>query len=108
MPELIDRDALKNHLYRAQAEAFKCGIWYVAGAIQSFVCILDKHPTIEAEHVRHGRWIKIEPSGTQFRRKCSECGGIVHAVSDFCPYCGAKMDGKDINVITKYGGADND
>lgn len=61
-----------------------------------------------AEQTEHGRWLKIEPSGSQFRRKCSECGGIVHAVSDFCPYCGAKMDGKDINVITKDGGADND
>ena len=69
---------------------------------------LENMPQMEqpAEQ-KHGRWIKIEPSGTQFRRKCSECGGIVHAVSDFCPYCGAKMDGKDINVITKDGGADN-
>lgn len=41
---------------------------------------------------RHGSWLKIEPNGSQFRRKCSECGGIVHAVSDFCPFCGAFMD----------------
>ena len=64
-------------------------------------------PTIEAEPVRHGRWIKIEPNGSQFRRKCSECGGIVHAVSDFCPYCGARMDATDTDVGCK-GGDDND
>lgn len=46
MPELIERDALKNHLYRAQAEAFKHSEWYVAGAIQSFIDILDKQPTV--------------------------------------------------------------
>lgn len=59
MPELIDRHALKNHLYRAQAEAFKRSEWYVAGAIQPFIDLLDKQPTIEPE-VRHGRWIECD------------------------------------------------
>lgn len=45
-------------------------------------------------HKRKGVWLKIEPSGSQFRRKCSECGGIVHAISDYCPFCGAFMDSK--------------
>jgi len=49
------------------------------------------------------RWLKIEPNGSQFRRKCSECGGIVHAVSDFCPFCGAFMDAVD----DQSGGAEN-
>lgn len=62
-------------------------------------------PLDDAQPSQHGWWVKIEQNVSQFRRKCSECGGIVHAVSDFCPYCGAKMDGKDINVITKDGGA---
>lgn len=52
---------------------------------------INEAPTIEAEPVRHGRWIKIEPNGLQSRWKCSECDGIVHAVTDFCPYCGEKM-----------------
>lgn len=47
MPErLIDANALKNHLYRAQAEAFKRSEWYVAGAIQSFIDLLDKQPAV--------------------------------------------------------------
>ena len=60
MQELIDRHALKNHLYRAQAEAFKRSEWYVAGSIQLFIDILDKQPTIEAEPVWHDRWILVE------------------------------------------------
>lgn len=95
MPELIDRQDLKNHLYRAQAEAFKRSEWYAAGSIQSFIDLLDKQPTIEPE-VRHGRWMKIEPTiRLQSRWKCSrsKCGGIVHAITDYCPYCGARMDG---------------
>lgn len=47
MPELIERDALKNHLYRVQAEAFKRSEWYVAGSIQSFIDLLDKQPAVD-------------------------------------------------------------
>ena len=96
MPELIERDALKNHLYRAQAEAFKRSEWYVAGAIQSFIDILDKQPTIEAEPVRHGRWIlKILPIGGGDKIRsylCSECDRYTNMKFDFCPNCGARMD----------------
>lgn len=51
-------------------------------------------PTIEAEPVRHGRWVK---RGQEIY--CSECGeesGYTWAgasrYSDYCPNCGAKMD----------------
>ena len=55
-------------------------------------------PTIEAEPVRHGRWEFKHPNGWA----CSECGewglmidnrGICK--SNYCPNCGAKMDGAD-------------
>lgn len=56
MHDLIERDALKNHLYRAQAQAFKCGEWYIAGAIQSFIILLDTQPAVDVETVRNGVW----------------------------------------------------
>ena len=100
MPELIDKNALQEALReeydRHKALYDEIGHIERGGIVQGLSyakMILCKQPTIEAEPVRHGRWIKIEPNVTQFRRKCSKCGGIVHAVSDFCPYCGAKMDG---------------
>lgn len=91
MPELIDRQALKNHLYRVQAEAFKCSEWYVAGAIQSFIDILDKQPTIEQE-VRYGQWIDNTSRGS-YSIYCSYCGSHKETIcpSDYCPSCGAKM-----------------
>lgn len=93
MPELIDRQALKNHLYQSQAEAFKRSEWYVAGAIQSFINLLDKQPTIEPE-VRHGRWI-VTDDCEKFTAKCSVCGRIEDSrlIADY-PYChcGARMD----------------
>lgn len=82
--------------------------------------ILDASPTIEAEPVRHGQWVVVEPYGWNRRGynvtpkiKCSVCehvpkehktedygqgGTIVRYTWDrtlFCPNCGAKMDAKE-------------
>ena len=57
-------------------------------------------PTIEAEPVRHGRW--VDHCVRDWR--CSECGEKVKKVRNvdgycyddkpnYCPNCGAKMDG---------------
>lgn len=63
-------------------------------------------PTIDAEPVRHGRWIKghgMMPPEYFGRHKCSLCGHFAlsrkighEELSNYCPNCGAKMDlGKD-------------
>ena len=65
-------------------------------------------PTIEAEPVRHGRWII---SGKEYRNQdvtCSECGDKhetygwprkqlekEYQKKHYCPNCGAKMGGED-------------
>lgn len=55
----------------------------------------------KAEPVKHGRWIWDDNND---RYVCSECnkepsgncdGGCVSHLSDYCPNCGAKMDGGD-------------
>ena len=45
-------------------------------------------PTIEAKPVRHGKWIDREGSW-----ECSECHEISCCNGNYCPNCGAKMDG---------------
>lgn len=62
-------------------------------------------PAADVEPVRHGRWIMgTGENGLQTgHRKCSQCGEIVkygyslYGVHNFCNYCGAKMDGDDVN-----------
>ena len=50
----------------------------------------DRQPTVDAEQVRHGKWIDVNP----IKWECSECGDLVYRYnnSPFCPNCGAKMD----------------
>ena len=57
-------------------------------------------PRVDAEVVRHGRWITAsDPKSGRCRPRirCSECNliqyGTVSKHSNYCPNCGAKMDG---------------
>ena len=59
--------------------------------------LIDKIPIIEAEPVRHGRWIEIRDKYNYcIGQKCSECGRRVRNCGEnYCPSCGAKMDLKE-------------
>ena len=66
---------------------------------------IARTPTEDVEEIRHGHW--IEKDLDNFRKvecQCSICGwsGVENYDSyvdihdfEFCPYCGAKMDGKE-------------
>ena len=61
---------------------------------------LASAPAVDAEPVRHGRWRKINVpkrwNGPIIR--CSECNTGGTRAWDYCPNCGAKMDGGAQNV----------
>lgn len=65
--------------------------------------ILQEAPTIEAEPVRHGRWIKHHNYFQGFYEntdyKCSVCGLEREWLggANYCPNCGARMDLEDVN-----------
>lgn len=82
--------------------------------VDAFIKFLKNRPTVDAEPVRHGRWVwnndAIDWNIGDW--VCSECGGrnenihtgkpgtiegfgtnpYIWAGSQFCPNCGAKMD----------------
>lgn len=54
----------------------------------------------------HSRWITVVETNGKEYSKCANCQMELDGLEDaysFCPYCGAKMDDKDINVPTKSG-----
>ena len=88
-PRLIDADALKTVFDE----------WFVNKTDHRTMGeIIDDAPTIEAEHVRHGRWVRCyEDWRKQFEGdECSACGfqhyGTAINHYHYCPNCGAKMD----------------
>ena len=58
------------------------------------VWVINNAPAVDAEPVRHGRWIPQDVTFTRFM--CSACKSRNHAYrTDYCPNCGAKMDLKE-------------
>lgn len=58
-------------------------------------------PAADVAPVVHGRWIlEREPNGKPYCFHCSVCDSDYHCIgivvaSDYCPNCGAMMDGGD-------------
>ena len=58
---------------------------------ETLVSDLRDMPSADVAPVRHAMW---EMYGKNLG-ECSECGEIVSVRSNYCPNCGAKMDGGD-------------
>lgn len=110
MPEvrLIDNIAIKEQL-RAIEQNSKLTD---AQKFRSAKFVIENAPTIEAEPVRHGRWIVHTTWHGMFgliHSECSECkfdrNGDLSSWK-FCPNCGRDMRATDTNDGSK-GGADN-
>lgn len=60
--------------------------------------LIDACPTVDAMPVVHGKWKPIKASiyPYGFDVRCSECGCAIFCGANgwnYCPNCGAKMDG---------------
>lgn len=94
---LIDADALKEKLPPVFIEA-SCRDCPVVRGFVGLGNLINEAPTVDAAPVVHGEWIEGEDEYTSFL-KCSVCGEEFCswdsdcARTNYCPNCGAKMDG---------------
>lgn len=89
--DLISRSALLDSFDVRKVTEYDetgCGMDYKAVPVEA----IEAAPAVDAEPVRHGRWLKAKAS---FHKKCSYCKHVLHMPRErnFCPDCGAKMDG---------------
>ena len=100
MGDLIDRAALLKEidaLYHGSVDGYEPMSDEEKGIYLCAIEVRDA-PAVDAEPVRHGHWrvqkIQGHRKGT-VRRLCSACGANNgNRKSNFCPNCGAKMDGE--------------
>lgn len=52
---------------------------------------VNKLPAVDAEPVRHGKWIYRE-EGLTYWWECSICSDYESKKTPYCPNCGARMD----------------
>ena len=57
-------------------------------------CDVIRRTVEEAKQKRTGRWMATEADEPCFYR-CSECGRMIDERENFCPDCGAKMEGTE-------------
>ena len=91
MNEYIEREALLADIDAAMENE---GMGYVVG--QTLKRYVKRAPAADVAPVRHGRW--IYDHWCEF--KCSVCGEFSNSKpyrgkENYCPNCGAKMDGGD-------------
>ena len=92
---------MKEYIERAAAMESIIGLTIVDPAVAQYanaVCYnLQNLPAADVVEVRHGRW-ETAPCNGVYDMRCSACGfapGIRFYSSDYCPNCGALMDGKE-------------
>lgn len=108
MSDLISRETTLNVLKERYCEG--CTYYGVrcksvlAGncPIYNVIIAVDAVQAVDAEIVRHGKWILAQgmrPPEYRNKKCCSVCGGFAmhdfmgrERLSFFCPSCGAKMD----------------
>lgn len=83
MKEYIERAALKRELAPYEENDF-------SQQMDVILAIVDAQPAADVVEVRHGRWIKHEGYD-----ECEACHAKVIYGSNYCPNCGALMDGKE-------------
>ena len=70
---------------------------------------VDGKTTADIVEVKHGKWIEKEEIYGDVYYTCSNCNNDWTTIDGtpqenfmaYCPNCGAKMDGEDIDVSTK-------
>ena len=95
MGDMISRDAVLKILNNSRSIRARDGAGGVWIDVMDAIGEIERVPAVDAEPVQHGKWINAgHDAFTQYRR-CSSCARLLANAPayDYCPNCGAKMDG---------------
>lgn len=90
---MIDADPLKIDIVEEgqRSRRYKLGeIWELNR--DEIYKVIDEQPTIEPER-KTGRWQLV--SADKYIYRCDACKKSTFGISDFCPNCGARMEGEN-------------
>ena len=97
--EYIEREALidfcKKIIHERWNETTAPVSW--SHAYADFIDDINNQPAANVVPVKYGHWISAKAPITMY--KCSECEALVSGNDfNFCPNCGAEMNGGDKNA----------
>ena len=98
---LINANALKSAIIEYHANLKPRYLTKLVDVeIADVLDIVDEQPTVDAVEVVHGHWTALYKVDTWMGIStidcfvCSECGKDNNRKGNYCPNCGAKMDGE--------------
>lgn len=98
MTRLIDADGLLPMMKYATTDS-EIGVFPVKIGFNEIAKVIDDAPTVDAQPVRHGKWLDIDSQMYTWKVRCDQCGHERSMMSTqgrypkYCENCGAKMDG---------------
>lgn len=109
MAEYIEREAVIDEIESTTWYHISCQKNLVEGAAgeadalykaTDIYNVIKSVPTADVVEVVRGRWIKRQfaDEPTAFCYRCSECHLTYEVDTNYCPNCGAKMDGGNNNA----------
>ena len=99
--EYIEREAIINKIVNTPTvptrQCYEGNFVYadgVSGRQNEIINYINEQPAVDVAPVRHGHWVETIHKGY----KCSLCNCLSslfdeNLKSEYCPWCGAKMDG---------------
>lgn len=105
MAEYIDREAFKKSVEERYCKPCKAegkdhnGCWCRACWVDDMLDEVDCFQPSDVAPVVHGRWMPFHSEAAGDIQYCSACEIGFDAKTDYCPNCGAKMDGGDNDAV---------
>lgn len=93
MAEYIDREALRKVLENWRDAHADVDDEQGCGLLEDVIWEVDAQPAADVVPVVHGRWVPFHSEAAGDIQYCSACEIGFDAKTDYCPNCGAKMDG---------------
>lgn len=98
MSDYIEREAALAYPIRKDKCDRKHANEHFIFGIESVIEFVEDLPAADVAPIRHGRWIPADQTG-DCCYTCSECGferdAYLLDIGNYCPNCGARMDGKE-------------
>ena len=67
-------------------------------AMVGIISLLEQMPAADVQPIRCGRWVTVRVDGDS-ETICNNCYENTIMRTDFCPHCGARMDGEQNEVL---------
>lgn len=96
MDDLISRKALISRFERYQSDCEEENDIIAAQVFADCICELQDAPAVDAAPVVRGEWMELHEENGHEVGTCSHCRHV-RIVDNYCPNCGALMDGGNDN-----------